>query len=159
MIEVGHIFPLIILRFSASPSEDFCRRKHRAKLRIIVPCSEVIRECFGPSPLLLRLVLTGQFLPFTYSKELSFFEHKDYLGALLIGITTCFVSRISLVQDEIRRITLRAIAHARTEGHYSIAARLPFAGDVEISGRGLEYCVESILSELSRPEVVSFAPV
>ena len=61
-------------------------RPHQAKIlvtesqsqdvRIIIPCSEIIRESFGPHSALLRLVLTGQFL-FTYSTELSFFEHKE----------------------------------------------------------------------------------
>jgi hypothetical protein len=141
-------------------------RPHRAKIfvaespsqdvRIIIPCSEIIRECFGPSPLLLRLVLTGQFL-FTYSTGLSFFQHKDYLGAPYWYHDMFRKQDLLLVQNEIRRITLRAIAHARTEGHYSIAARLPFAGDVEICGSGLEYCVESILSKLFVRKL-SFAP-
>ena len=141
-------------------------RPHRAKIfvaespsqemRIIIPCSEIIRECFGPSRLLLRLVLTGQFL-FTYPTELSFFQHKDYHGAPYWYREMFRKQDLLLVQNELRRITLRAIAYGRTEGHYSLAARLPFAGDVEICGSGLEYCVESILSKLFVRKL-SFAP-
>jgi hypothetical protein len=141
-------------------------RPHRAKMfvaespsrdmRIIIPCSEIIRECFGPTRLLLRLVLTGQFL-FTYSAELSFFQHKDYDGAPYWYKEMFHKQDPLLVQNELRRITLRAIAYGRTEGHYSIAARLPFAGEFQICGAGLEYCVESIISKLFVRKL-SFAP-
>jgi hypothetical protein len=109
-------------------------RPHQAKIlvtesqsqdvRIIIPCSEIIRECFGPHSALLRLVLTGQFL-FTYSTELSFFEHKEYHRARCSFREMYCNQDLLLVQNELRKITLRAIAYARTEGHYSLAARLP----------------------------------